>query len=133
MFNEVWTATAVGVFGGLWLSFAAGRAFLPRLVFGCEDSLLAVRFALAGTIVAFVPALLLAFVAGATLGGASGAYLTQKLGFGSTGAPLGVALGIALVLAFVLLSGALAGVCVAKAITYTRAARSRAGPDGNLH
>jgi hypothetical protein len=114
--GEVWMATAIGVGGGFGLTYAVGKFALPHLVLKSRDNLLAARLALAGALVAFLPAIALSFVVGATLGGAWGGYLTGQLGFGATGMPLGLAAGIALVFSGVLLCGMFGGVLIARAI-----------------
>ena len=103
-----WITSALGLAAAYWLA----RAFLPILVYRSPDRLLAVRLALGGTIVAAVPAILLALAPGAALGGA-------------WGGAAGLALGVALVFAAVLFAGAAAGVLLARLLAaYRRSSRT---------
>jgi hypothetical protein len=120
MLSPVWIATALGLFGGFALAYAVGSVFLPRAVAKADDMLLFVRLAFAGTVVAFLPAIILALVVGGTLGGAWGEYVFGRLGFGLSGAPFGLAVGIALVFATVLLSGGAGAILLAKALVRFR-------------
>ncbi len=116
MADASWFATALGLGAGSLFTYVVAKLALPRLVMRSRDSLLAVRLALAGAIIALAPALLLSLVVGGTLGGAWGRELSRGLGLGATGAPLGLALGVALVFAGIVLVGTFAGVLIARVI-----------------
>lgn len=110
-----WIATALGVAGGLALSYALGRAVLPALLANSRDKLLMGRLAIAGIAVALLPALFLSLVVGGTLGSAWGEHTFRQLGLPSSGMAFGLASGIALVFALVLLGGAGIGLLFGKA------------------
>jgi len=95
------------------------------LIMRSQDTSLMVRLALAGSVVALLPAFFLSFVVGGTLGGAWGEYFFRQLGLGPVGVPFGLAVGIALVFAVVLLGGAAMGVLLGKAVLYYRQWRVR--------
>ena len=125
MFNPIWIAAALGLLGGLALAYALGSAVLPGVVANVEDSLLFVRLAFAGTVVALLPAIFLSLVVGGTFGGAWGEYIFGRLGFPSSGAPFGLAVGVALMFAVVLLSGGAIGIFLGKALVRYRQWRAR--------
>jgi hypothetical protein len=81
--------------------------------------------ALAGTVIAVLPALFLSLVVGGTLGGAWGERAFDQLGLDSSGAPVGLALGIALVFALVVIAGATIAVFSGKALISYRNRRTR--------
>jgi hypothetical protein len=124
-FSPIWIATALGLAGGLALSYALGSAVLPGIVAKVEDSLLFVRLAFAGTVVALLPAIVLSLVVGGTFGGAWGEYVFGRLGFPSSGAPFGLAIGVMLVFAVVLLSGGGAAIFLGKALIRYRQWRTQ--------
>lgn len=128
MLTAVWLATAIGLVAGAVLAYRIGSVVLPRAIARSADRLLAARLALAGTVIALLPALLLSFVVGGTLGGAFGEYLFGLLGLRLSGVPAGVALGIALVFALVLLAGAAAGILTVRVLFHQR--HRRAGRSG---
>jgi hypothetical protein len=105
----IWLASALGLAGGILLSFEIGKALLPRMVLRSEDMSLSGRLALGGAVVALFPAFLLSFAVGAPLGGAWGLA--------------GLAIGVALIFAVVLVGGALAGVLLAKLVLRYRQRR----------
>ncbi len=125
MLNPIWIATMLGLAGGVALSYVGGRLLLQRLVGGSTDVLPIARLALAGGVVALVPALLLSFVVGGTLGGAWGQYLFEHFGLPMSGVPAGLALGIALVFAGVLLGGAAGGALIGRWLARYRRAQQR--------
>lgn len=125
MFSPIWIATALGLLGGLALAYALGSAVLPGAVANVEDSLLSVRLAFAGTVVALLPAIFLSLVVGGTFGGAWGEYVFGRIGIPSSGAPFGLAVGVALVFAVVLLSGGAVGIFLGKALVRYRQWRTR--------
>jgi hypothetical protein len=125
MLGPIWTATALGLGGGAALAYAMGKALLPRAVAKSEDMLLFVRLAFAGTVVALLPALLLSFVIGGTLGGAWGERVFGLLGIPLSGVPAGLALGIALVFALVVVGGGAVGIVLGKAVVRYRRRRAR--------
>ena len=98
-----WLATVLGLGGGMALALFFGQAIVPWLIRRSPAPRRTLRFALAGTLVAFLPAILLAIVAGGTLGGA-------------WGRSLGIAVGTALTFAVVLLLGAAAGIVLARVL-----------------
>ena len=121
----IWIATALGLAGGVVLAYAAGRTILPRMVARSQDMYLAVRMALAGAIVALLPAFFLSIVVGGTLGGAWGEQVFRQIGVPSSGVPSGLAIGIALVFAAVLIVGTGMGLLLAKAVIVYRQRRFR--------
>jgi|GEM_PF-2927192 len=125
MAGAIWVASALGLVGGVAISYAAGKAALPRILAGSADMRLMVRLALAGTLVALLPALLLALVIGATLGAAWARQIFEPYGLAAWGAPMLVALGVALVFAGVLLSGTAAGIALGKALLHYRQRRAQ--------
>jgi hypothetical protein len=99
----VWAASLLGLVLGASIAFVIGkRLLLPVVEKSSRPDFLA-RWGIAGLAVSALPSILLAFVVGATLGGAWGEYLLT--GAPWSGVPLGVAAGIAVVLAAVLLGG----------------------------
>jgi len=110
--NPIWIATLVGLAGGVALAYRLGKLLLPRAIAKTKHVTLSIRLAIAGTIVALVPAFLLSLVVGGTLGGAWGEQALGRLGFPASGAPIGLALGIAAVFALVLIGGALLGILI---------------------
>lgn len=91
-----WIAAALGLAGGLALTWWIAGAALPRLLERSRNPRRLMKLAFGGTVVALLPALLLSIVVGATLGGA---------------------IGVALVFAAVLLVGLFAGVALARVLT----------------
>jgi hypothetical protein len=126
MFSPTWIAATLGLGGGFALAYALGSIVLPRIVARTEDMLFFVRLALAGTVVAFLPAIILSLVVGGTLGGAWGEYFFGRLGFASSGAPFGLAVGVALVFATVMLCGGAGAILLGKALVRYRKWRTRA-------
>jgi hypothetical protein len=110
--DAIWTATALGLIGGVALVYVIGSALARRF----PSRSLAVRLALAGAAIAVLPAFFLSFVVGGTLGGAWGEHLLGRIGMRSSGVPVGLALGISLVFACVVLVGATVGVLLGKAV-----------------
>jgi MFS family permease len=125
MISPIWIATALGLAGGVALAYALGSAVMPGVVAKADDALLFARLAFAGTVVAFLPAIILSLVVGGTLGGAWGEYVFGRLGFASSGAPFGLAVGVALVFAAVLLSGAAGAILLTKGLLRYRKWRAR--------
>lgn len=119
-----WISSALGLIGGVALMYLAAKATVPRMITGARDRRLLLRLALAGTLVALLPALFLSLVVGATLGGAWGRQLLAPYGLGASGAPLGLALGIALVFAGVVLCGTMAGILLGRLLAPRGGARS---------
>jgi hypothetical protein len=97
------------------LAFALANLVLPRWIERPPHSYFLVRLALAGTLVALLPALLLSIVVGGTLGEAWGERALGRLGFAASGAPIGLAVGVALVFALLLMAGAASGIVLGKA------------------
>ncbi|HEX5091523.1 MAG TPA: hypothetical protein VFV84_02415 [Burkholderiales bacterium] len=126
IFNPVWIATLIGLFAGVVLAYQLGKTLLPRAIAATRHVTLAVRLAIAGTVVALIPAFLLSLVVGGTLGGAWGKRALDELGFPASGAPIGLALGIAVVFALVLVGGALLGILLARGLLAYRQWRLRA-------
>lgn len=122
MLSPVWIGTGLGLAAGMLLSYGLGLAILPRWVGKSEHTRLLVRLAFAGTVVAFLPALLLSLVVGGPLGELWGERVFGLLGFPS-GASIGLALGVALVFTLVLASGAAGGVLVGQAWLHYREGR----------
>ncbi|MDX1375799.1 MAG: hypothetical protein R3357_09575 [Burkholderiales bacterium] len=120
MAGASWVASAVGLVGGVALMIAVARAAVPRMIMGTKDRIVLVRLALAGTLVALLPALALSLVVGATLGGAWGRQVLAPFGLAASGAPLGLALGVALVFAGVVLAGTVVGILLGKALLRRR-------------
>jgi hypothetical protein len=123
--NPVWIATALGLLGGLVLSYVLGKAIIPRLVAKSRHMPMLAQLALAGTVIALVPALLLSLLIGSAFGGAWGAHAFSQLGFRVSGTPVGLALGIALVFALVVVGGAAIAVILGKALIYYRNRNNR--------
>ena len=96
-----WLATLLGLAGGVALALVAVQAALPRVMRASPDPQRTLRLAFAGTLVALLPAALLAVVAGGTLGAAWASHT-------------GTAIGTAAAFAAVLLLGTAAGVLVAR-------------------
>jgi hypothetical protein len=126
IFDPVWIATLVGLAGGVALAYQLGKTLLPRAIAATRHVTLAVRLAIAGTVVALFPAFLLSLVVGGTFGGAWGKRALDGLGFPASGAPIGLALGIAVVFALVLIGGALLGVLIARGLVAYRQWQLRA-------
>lgn len=124
MTGSTWIASALGIAAGVAVCYAALKTLLPHFIRQSKDALLLVRLALAGTIVALLPALALSLVVGATLGGVWGRQVFEPYGLAASGVPIGVALGTALVLAVVVLAGAAAGIGLGKALLYVRQRRA---------
>ncbi|KPK04292.1 MAG: hypothetical protein AMJ64_14015 [Betaproteobacteria bacterium SG8_39] len=120
MAGSIWIASALGLLGGVALAYAVAKPGVPRMIAGAKDGLLLARLALAGTLIALLPALFLSLVAGATLGGAWGRQIFAPYGLAASGAPIGLALGIALVFAGVVLSGTAAGILLGKTVLHYR-------------
>lgn len=95
-----WLAIAVGLAGGLLLSYAVGKMLLPPLVERARNPGLLIKLSFGGTVIAALPALLLAIVLGATLGAGWGA--------------VGIVFAVALMFAIILLAGTFAGVLLAR-------------------
>lgn len=125
IFNPIWIATLIGLVGGVALAYQLGKLVLPRAIARTKHVTLSIRLAIAGIVVALLPALLLSLVVGGTLGSAWGEQALGKLGFPASGAPIGLALGIAAVFALVLIGGALLGILMVKAIDSWRQWRLR--------
>ena len=123
--NPIWIATLIGLAGGVALAYQLGKTLLPRAISQTRHVTLAIRLALAGTVVALLPAFLLSLVIGGTLGGAWGESALGQLGFHASGAPIGLALGIAIVFALVVIAGAMLGILLAKALIAYRQWRLR--------
>jgi hypothetical protein len=98
-----WFATAVGIAGGLMLSYSVATSVLPTLLARSRRPVLVTKLSFGGAVIAALPALLLSMVIGAPLGSGYGA--------------VGIAAGVALVFAIVLLAGTFAGVLLAKLLT----------------
>ncbi len=109
----MWLAALLGLCGGILASYAIGKATVARLIERCSDHLLAAKCALAGCLVAMLPAVLLSLTAGTTLGNIWGERTLQSIGMGPGGGALGAAIGVTVVFAVVLLSGTLLGVGIA--------------------
>lgn len=120
MASPVWIATILGLAGGLALTYALGKAILPRMVARSAHASLLVRLAFAGTVIAVLPALFLSLVVGGTLGGAWGRHTFAQLGFPLSGVPIGLAFGVATVFALVMIAGAVSGVALGKAVVWYR-------------
>jgi len=99
-------AVAVGLAGGLLLSYCIAKAALPRLLQRARKPELLIKLSLGGTEVAALPALLLSIVVGATLG--------------IPWSAAGIAIGVAAVFSLVLLSGLFAGVLLASLLARPR-------------
>jgi len=125
MLDPVWFSTALGLLGGLVLSYVLGKAIVPRLIAKSRHMPILLYLALAGTVIAVLPALFLSLVVGGTLGGAWGERIFDQLGLDSSGAPVGLALGIALVFALVVIAGATIAVFSGKALISYRNRRTR--------
>jgi len=123
--NPIWIATLIGLAGGVMLAYQLAKTILPRAIAATKHVALAVRLAIAGTVVALFPAFLLSLVVGGTLGGAWGERAFSQIGFPASGAPIGLALGIAIVFALVLVAGALLGIFLARALVAYRQWRLR--------
>lgn len=117
----IWLAAIVGVLAGFLLAYWIGRRLLPMMVAASRDRMLAIWLALGGVVAMLLPALFLSFVIGGTLGGVVGERLSQMLGLGPAGVPLGLAAGISVIFAFILLVSALAGIGIARLIMRMRA------------
>jgi len=124
IFNPIWIATLIGLAGGVALAYQLGKLMVPRAIAQTKHVTLSIRLAIAGTVVALLPAFLLSLVVGGTLGSAWGEQALGQLGFPESGAPIGLALGIAGVFALVLIGGAmlgiLVGVLLSKAVVFYR-------------
>jgi len=120
MTGAIWIAAALGLTGGIVVSWGAGRLILPRLLAGSLAPLLAVRLAFAGAVIALVPAILLSIVVGGTLGSAWGAQLFRLIGVPASGFITGHAVGMSVVFALVLLGGAVSGILLARAVVWYR-------------
>jgi len=125
MLNPVWIATALGLLGGLVLTYALGKAIIPRLVAKSRLMPVLVQLACAGAVIALLPALFLSLVVGGTLGGAWGEYAFSQFGFRTSGTAVGLALGIAMVFALVVIGGAAIAVFSGKAFTFYRNRQTR--------
>ena len=119
MLSPPWIATVLGLAGGLVLAYGLGAAILPPWIGRSDNVSLVVRLAFGGTVVAFLPALLLSLVVGGTLGSAWGEHFFPLVGLPSA-APIGIALGVGLVFSLVLLAGAALGILLAKALARYR-------------
>jgi hypothetical protein len=115
-----WIASALGLAGGVVFVYAMTKAALPRLIGGSRNALTLVRLALAGTLVALLPALFLSLALGATLGAAWGQELFAPYGLAPSGVPLGIALCVGLIFAGVVLAGTATGFAVGKALHRAR-------------
>jgi hypothetical protein len=118
--SAAWISSAVGLIAGIAFMYLGAKAAVPRMIVGARDPRLLLRLALAGTLIALLPALFLSLVVGATLGGAWGRQLLAPYGLAASGAPLGLALGIALVFAGVVLAGTAAGIVLGRALLHLR-------------
>lgn len=125
MLSPVWIATALGLLGGLALTYVLGKAIVPRLAAKSRHTPILIQLAVAGTVIALLPALFLSLVVGGTLGGAWGEHAFDQFGFRASGTPFGLALGIAVVFALVVVVGAAIAVFSGKALIYYRDRRNR--------
>lgn len=66
-------------------------------------------FTLGSLLAGAFPAIFLGTVIGGNLGGAWAAYITESLGYGSVGAPVGIAIGVFIVIPIVMVICAYAG------------------------
>jgi hypothetical protein len=98
-----WLAIAIGLAGGLLLSYHLGKAALVPLVARSRKPELLIKLSLGGTVIAALPALLLSIVVGATLG--------------MPWDTVGIVIGVAAVFALLLLCGTFAGVLLARLLT----------------
>jgi hypothetical protein len=95
-----WLAIGVGLAGGVLFCVQIGKLLLPPLVARARKPERLIKLSLGGTLIAALPALLLAIVVGAPLGAAWGA--------------LGLVAGVAVIFSGALLLGTLAGVLLAR-------------------
>lgn len=101
----VWGASFLGLALGVLMAFVIGRRLLLPVVEKSSRPDFLARWAIAGLVVSALPSILLAFVAGGTIGGAWGERVFRLAGAPGSGIPLGVGAGIAMVFAVMLLSG----------------------------
>jgi hypothetical protein len=107
MFNTVWIATALGIFGGPLLAYLGAKWLLRRMRVTEPANSQRVRFAQFGALLAALPGFLTAFILGG-IGAALG-----EAAFGQTGVLFGLAIGIAIVFGAILLLGVVVGLLVA--------------------
>ncbi len=102
-------AVGLGLVFGVLISYLLAKETLAYLGknFGATRFVQACAFV--GAIASLWPSLFLAFVVGGNLGGSWGGYVTEKLGLGLLGVPIGLTIGIATVMAICISLGALIG------------------------
>jgi threonine/homoserine/homoserine lactone efflux protein len=99
MFNTVWIATALGIFGGPLLAYLGAKWLLRQMRVTEPAHSQRVRFAQFGALLAAFPGFFTAFILGG-IGAALG-----EAAFGQTGVLFGIAIGIAIVFGAILLLG----------------------------
>ena len=120
---SIWGATIIGLCLGAVVAYLGGRSLLLKLVLTSGAPDVVAKFGVAGIVISFVPALLLAVVVGGTLGSSSGQWLFDVLHMPVSGVPLGLGLGTAAVFAIVLAGGTTASLLAGRALV--RYARGR--------
>jgi hypothetical protein len=101
-------AIGLGLSGGALLAYRLSTAMVTRLGVWF-NALRAMQIGACLTALAVAPLALYVSMPFGTVGGGWGEYLSQSIGLGMAGVPIGLALSLALVLAIVLCSGALIG------------------------
>ncbi len=109
MGNLIFIAIAIGLFSGAFLGYwwskslafrLSKRSIAPRVVLVCSAG---------GAFLIMLPAFYISFIVGGNLGGGWGEVVSNSIGLGSVGVPIGLALGIAIISGCGLTFGALAG------------------------
>jgi len=121
----VFIAVTTGLIGGVVIAYLVARTLLLRYIVTPRDRALGAILTVAGVLLVLLPGFFLSIVVGGNLGGAYGEYVSQSIGAGSNGVPVGLALGIGVVLCLALVVGALIGIGATKAVILFRSWRVR--------
>jgi hypothetical protein len=111
-------AITVGLSGGAFLGYWPSKSLAFRLSKSSIAPRLVMVCSTVGAILLMLPSLLFSFLFGGNIGGGFGAFVTESIGLGSTGAPVGLAFGIAVVLGSGLVVGALVGGMFGRLLTH---------------
>lgn len=115
-------AIGTGYFGGVFLAFYLSKLLLHGITINFavneRQKQLIRGIGIALGVVALVPAIFLATVVGGNLGGSYGGIMSESIGLGEVGIPVGLATGLVLVIAVtvtaILFVGACLGLLVAR-------------------
>ncbi len=110
-------AILAGLAGGAFVGYLGARTVSRVLSRRSPHPRVVAGFVTVGFIAVIPEAFFLSFVVGGNLGGGSGAFISESVGLGSIGVPLGLAVGIAAVLAGGLTASAAVGGLIGHAVS----------------